>query len=125
MGNCHAFSFFLFPSSYTYIGRLELNKRDSVYVGFSGCGSVLGLMLLLIGALWLYKLIKRRKVIKLKQMFFKRNGGLLLQQQLSASESNVERTKFFASKELEKATDNYHERRILGQGGQGTVYKGV
>ncbi|KAG6748634.1 hypothetical protein POTOM_048563 [Populus tomentosa] len=49
-------------------------------------------------------------------MFFERNGGLLLQQQLSASESNVERTKFFSPKELEKATDNYHEHRILGQG---------
>ena len=41
-------------------------------------------------------------------------GYYILQQQLSASESNVERTNFFA-------TDNYHEHRILGQGGQGTV----
>lgn len=35
-GNCHAFSFFLFPSSYTYIGKLELNKLHSVYVVFQG-----------------------------------------------------------------------------------------
>ncbi|OMP08310.1 hypothetical protein COLO4_06593 [Corchorus olitorius] len=33
--------------------------------------------------------------------------------------------RFFTSKELEKATDHYNENRILGQGGQGTVYKGM
>ncbi|XAR59627.1 Non-specific serine/threonine protein kinase [Bertholletia excelsa] len=60
-----------------------------------------------------------------KEKFFKRNGGLLLQQQLSSSDGTVEKTKVFNSKELEKATDHYNEVRILGQGGQGTVYKGM
>ncbi|KAM7478125.1 hypothetical protein LguiA_026338 [Lonicera macranthoides] len=64
--------------------------------------------------------------MKLKQKFFKRNGGFLLQKQLtSGEEGNVEKTKLFTSKELEKATDRYNESRILGQGGQGTVYKGM
>lgn len=63
--------------------------------------------------------------MKLKQKFFKRNGGLLLQQQLSSEGNNVEQTKLFACNELENATDHYHENRILGQGGQGTVYKGM
>uniref|UniRef100_A0A6N2KGC3 Protein kinase domain-containing protein n=1 Tax=Salix viminalis TaxID=40686 RepID=A0A6N2KGC3_SALVM len=31
----------------------------------------------------------------------------------------------FPSKELDKATDHYNENRTLGQGGQGTVYKGM
>ncbi|PPS13328.1 hypothetical protein GOBAR_AA07324 [Gossypium barbadense] len=61
----------------------------------------------------------------LKQKYFKRNGGLLLQQHLSSNEGNVEKIKLFTSKEMEKATDNYNENRILGQGGQGTVYKGM
>ncbi|KAL9432807.1 hypothetical protein AB3S75_027760 [Citrus x aurantiifolia] len=33
--------------------------------------------------------------------------------------------KLFTSKDLEKATDNYNANRILGQGGQGIVYKGM
>ncbi|KAM7481416.1 hypothetical protein LguiB_005999 [Lonicera macranthoides] len=64
--------------------------------------------------------------MKLRQKFFKRNGGLLLQQQLSTGEDgNIEKTRLFSSKELEKATDYYNENRILGHGGQGTVYKGM
>ncbi|KAM0053282.1 putative non-specific serine/threonine protein kinase [Helianthus debilis subsp. tardiflorus] len=70
--------------------------------------------------------MKRRKKDKLKKGFFRRNGGLLLQQQMSAGDDgNVEKTKLFTSKELEKATDHFNENRILGQGGQGTVYKGM
>ena len=71
---------------------------------------------------------KKRNEIKLKKRFFKRNGGLLLQQQLSSrssSEHNIQHTKLFTSKELEKATDQFNESRILGKGGQGMVYKGM
>ena len=69
-------------------------------------------------------MVKKRKNIKRKEKFFKRNGGLLLQQQLSSSEVTVEKTtKLFNSKDLEKAIDNFNVNRILGQGGQGTVYK--
>ncbi|ESR54361.1 hypothetical protein CICLE_v10023277mg [Citrus x clementina] len=64
-------------------------------------------------------------LVKLKQKFFKRNGGLLLQQQSSSNEGNTEKTKLFTSMELEMATDNFNTNRILGQGGQGTVYKGM
>ncbi|TYG52371.1 hypothetical protein ES288_D09G022100v1, partial [Gossypium darwinii] len=66
-----------------------------------------------------------KQKIMLKQKYFKRNGGLLLQQHLSGNEGNVEKIKLFTSKEMEKATNHYNENRILGQGGQGTVYKGM
>ena len=84
-----------------------------------------GVFLLLLITWRLYKVIKKRNKIKLKQKFFKRNGGLLLQQQLSSNENNVQKTKLFNSKELENATDRFNENRILGKGGQGTVYKGM
>nr|DAD41963.1 TPA_asm: hypothetical protein HUJ06_016286 [Nelumbo nucifera] len=57
--------------------------------------------------------------------FFQQNGGLLLQQQLSSHEGGLEFVKIYSEKELELATNNYNESCILGQGGQGTVYKGI
>ena len=62
---------------------------------------------------------------KRKQKFFKKNGGLLLQQRMSSNEVNVDRAILFSLKDLEKATDRFNMNRILGKGGQGTVYKGM
>ncbi|PQP99329.1 wall-associated receptor kinase-like 1 [Prunus yedoensis var. nudiflora] len=94
-----------------------------------GLGMGLGLLLLFLGAWYgawhVYKIIKKRKDIKRKEIFFKRNGGLLLEKQLSSGEHNVEKVKLFKSKELEKSTDNFNINRILGQGAQGTVFKGM
>ena len=82
-------------------------------------------MLLVLGSIGLYKVVKKKRVIRLKRKFFKQNGGLLLEQQISSNEVALEKTKIFTSKELEKATDNFNLNRILGQGGQGTIYKGM
>ncbi|KAL0296248.1 UNVERIFIED_CONTAM: Wall-associated receptor kinase [Sesamum radiatum] len=63
---------------------------------------------------------------KMKQKFFRRNGGLLLQQQiLSTRGSALLELILFKSEELEKATDNFSGSRVLGNGGHGTVYKGM
>ena len=104
-----------------------LSIRDFLFIGltYAAIGTSLGLLSLLIITWGLYKVIKKRNEINLKKKFFKRNGGLLLQQQLSSSENNVQKTKLFNSKELESATDGFNETRILGKGGQGTVYKGM
>ncbi|KAE8664523.1 gibberellin 20 oxidase 2 [Hibiscus syriacus] len=73
----------------------------------------------------LYICMKRRKLIKLKQKFFQQNGGLLLQQRIAFHESSGEPTKIFTTQELAMATENYAESRVIGQGGNGTVYRGI
>jgi len=89
-----------------------------ILIGLSG-------LVFFVGLFWLFKLIKKRRNINRSKKFFKRNGGLLLKQQLTTKDGNVEMSKIFSSKELRKATDNFSIDRVLGQGGQGTVYKGM
>ncbi|KAL8166259.1 hypothetical protein V2J09_007758 [Rumex salicifolius] len=88
-------------------------------------GISFGIVLLVLALYGMYRFIKRRREMKRRAKNFKRNGGLLLQQQLSSSEGIVERTTIFSMAELDKATDHFNENRILGEGGQGTVYKGM
>ncbi|QHO06475.1 Wall-associated receptor kinase-like [Arachis hypogaea] len=90
-----------------------------------GVSSSLGSVILLLGGWLLYKLIRKRIIKKRKEKFFKKNGGLLLKQKLSSGEENVDKVVLFTLKELENATDNFNLNRVLGKGGQGTVYKGM
>ncbi|GKB25376.1 kinase RLK-Pelle-WAK family protein [Tanacetum coccineum] len=85
----------------------------------------MGLLFLVVIAYILYKVIKKTKELRRRKKFFKRNGGLLLKQQEEADPSLVDQTILFTSRQLEKATDNFNENRVLGRGGQGTVYKGM
>ncbi|KAG6626166.1 hypothetical protein CIPAW_15G029200 [Carya illinoinensis] len=84
-----------------------------------------GFIVLLVSISWMYLIIKQRKIIKLRERFFRQNGGTLLCQQLSSQENSVETAKIFSAEELKKATNNYDENLIIGQGGFGTVYKGL
>ncbi|CAN7070235.1 unnamed protein product, partial [Brassica oleracea var. botrytis] len=98
------------------------DKKKAILIGV---GASFGVLALAGVVWWLRKFLIKRKITKRKKKFFKRNGGLLLQQELNTSEGNVEKTRIFSSRELEKATENFSENRVLGQGGQGTVYKGM
>ncbi|MFQ6646590.1 hypothetical protein Gotur_019842 [Gossypium turneri] len=44
---------------------------------------------------------------------------------MSSNEGGLDKAKLFSSKELEIATDQFNENRILGCAGQGMVYKGM
>ncbi|GMG99902.1 hypothetical protein Nepgr_001742 [Nepenthes gracilis] len=91
-----------------------------------GVSGGVGSILLLLGCYWLYRVVKKRKEMRQRAKYFKRNGGLLLQHQMSSNEGGVvEKTRIFTTNELEKATDNFNENRVLGHGGQGIVYKGM
>ncbi|XP_028800013.1 LOW QUALITY PROTEIN: wall-associated receptor kinase 3-like [Neltuma alba] len=63
--------------------------------------------------------------MQLRQRNFEQNGGNLLLQQLSQQQRYTDRTRIFTKVELKNATNNFDESRILGRGGQGTVYKGI
>ncbi|KAG2711399.1 hypothetical protein I3760_04G074800 [Carya illinoinensis] len=93
--------------------------------GCVGVSTSLGVLFLIFGGWWSYKVIQKRMRIKRNEKFFKQR--LLLQQQLftNMNRVNVENTKLFKSKELENATDRFRADRIIGRGGQGTVYKGM
>ncbi|PHU11253.1 putative wall-associated receptor kinase-like 11 [Capsicum chinense] len=93
----------------------------------AGIGAALAFVILVAICLWLRKWLRKREETKAKQKFFKRNGGLLLQQRISLNGESGGGTssKLFLKEELEKATDNFNEIRILGKGGLGTVYKGM
>ncbi|XVE60876.1 hypothetical protein DITRI_Ditri05aG0162200 [Diplodiscus trichospermus] len=104
------------------------NKTINFDGSINGLGITTGALGLTLGPLSVYRLLKCfniRQNRKLKKKYFKTNGGLLLQEQLSSNGGNVENIRLFASSELEKATDSYNENRILGEGGRATVYKGM
>ncbi|XP_059454880.1 wall-associated receptor kinase 2-like [Corylus avellana] len=87
-------------------------------------GIGISLIALLGGSSWLYLVLKKRRFIKLKEKFFQQNGGLILERHLNEQVGSTETAKIFTVEELKKATKNYDESRIIGQGGFGTVYKG-
>ncbi|CAA0397093.1 unnamed protein product [Arabidopsis thaliana] len=107
-----------FEGGYRCVG----DKTKAIMIG---AGTGFGVLVLVGGVWWLRKFLVKRRMAKRKKKFFKRNGGLLLQQELNTRQGVVEKARIFTSKELEKATENFSENRVLGHGGQGTVYKGM
>ncbi|KAL3737276.1 hypothetical protein ACJRO7_026101 [Eucalyptus globulus] len=89
-------------------------------------GVSISFLLVLLVVSWLYWGLRERKISRQREKFFLENGGrLMLQRLLSEHKGSVESARIFTDEELKKATDHYNESRILGQGGQGTVYRGI
>ncbi|XP_042489415.1 putative wall-associated receptor kinase-like 16 isoform X2 [Macadamia integrifolia] len=92
-------------------------------VGCQGAG--VGTILVFICIYLSYLGIQRRRMIKRREKFFQQNGGLLLQQQIASRRGVTDISGIFTIEQLKKATNNFDDSRILGQGGFGTVYKGI
>ncbi|XP_057442740.1 wall-associated receptor kinase 2-like [Lotus japonicus] len=88
-------------------------------------GAGAGIIILFVGIASLYLTYQKRKLMKLKEKFFRENGGFILLQKLSTREDSSQIAKIFTEDELKKATDNYDESLIIGRGGYGIVFKGV
>ena len=76
------------------------------------------------GMSWVYLIKQKRKVLKLKEKFFQQNGGIILRQQLSTRKDSSQSTTIFTAEQLEKATNYFDEKLVIGKGGYGTVFKG-
>ncbi|CAH9078545.1 unnamed protein product [Cuscuta europaea] len=86
---------------------------------------IIGLTLLVV-SFFIYRGSRKRRLIRLREQFFHQNGGILLQQQIAGKGGPSDASmKIFTLEDMEKATNNFDEKTILGQGGYGTVYKGV
>ncbi|KAI3685298.1 hypothetical protein L6452_34539 [Arctium lappa] len=74
---------------------------------------------------FVYLVVKQKKIIQGRKDFFKQNGGIMLQESLFTCKDPVNKTKIFTEEELKKATDNFNEANVIGQGGYGTVFRGI
>ncbi|CAI8613221.1 unnamed protein product [Vicia faba] len=99
-------------------------KIPAKLVAASGIGIGTGFLCLFLLGYRLYQCITIKRERIRKERLFCQNGGYLLQEKLS-SYGNGEMAKLFNAEELQRATDNYNRSRFLGQGGYGTVYKGM
>lgn len=114
------------PKGYSGNGRRPngCHKQQDLKIVFSLIGTAFGITALLLAAALLHLELKRRSHTKMKHKFFLQNGGFLLQEKLDRGETSQHMVKIFRSSELQKATNDFHNSMIVGQGGFGTVYKG-
>nr|XP_043633112.1 wall-associated receptor kinase 5-like [Erigeron canadensis] len=85
---------------------------------------VFGLVAILSGLIGIFFGLRKRKLIKLREKFFEKNGGVFLKQKLNTPGTSDSVT-MFTAEQLRTATDNYSEKQIVGCGGYGVVYKGI
>ncbi|XP_034928592.1 putative wall-associated receptor kinase-like 16 [Populus alba] len=95
----------------TPLGITSVDVHLSI-VAITGQVSIGAVILLVIICVLLYMMCKKRK----KDRNFRENGGMVLKHQ---------RVRIFSEAELEKATKNYDDDQKLGEGGFGSVYRGV
>ncbi|XP_057532109.1 putative wall-associated receptor kinase-like 11 isoform X2 [Amaranthus tricolor] len=99
----------------------SLVEKYGIVVAIS---SVVGASLATCGCcwgLWRLKTKRRREEHKLRKKYFIEK----LDEQGFSNRESTEKIKIFTLSELKRYTDNFNKNRVLGLGGQGTIYKGM
>nr|GLL36879.1 wall-associated receptor kinase 2-like [Ipomoea trifida] len=108
-------------------GCILIDKKSAASSWFKlSLGIGLGTLVFVALATSLSYIIKKTNDAKMRLKFFEQNGGFLLQQKITDGGSDgTDVTKIFSAKELRQATNNFAKDMILGQGGNGIVFKGI
>ncbi|KAL8141384.1 hypothetical protein V2J09_007405 [Rumex salicifolius] len=97
-------------------------KSKVIKLASIGSAVVLAVLVTAIFVLWRY--LRMKRINERREKYFKQNGGFVLQESLSLLEDAQNAFKVFTAKEMEEATNNFDESRIVGRGGFGVVYMG-
>ncbi|CAL5032737.1 unnamed protein product [Urochloa decumbens] len=99
-----------------------MTKQVRIAIGI--CATVFFVLIILLGLQWIKhkKRIIRQDLISKRDAYFRQHGGQLLVDMMKI-ENNI-KFKLYCLEEIELATNNFDDKEIIGQGGQGTVYRG-
>ncbi|RCV12081.1 hypothetical protein SETIT_2G240200v2 [Setaria italica] len=113
----------LCPSGKQMISDMCMANQKSSFWVMPVVGASVGLVVLIVTITCAYLTQQRRKLQHIKQRYFQQHGGMLLFEEIKSQQGIA--FKIFSEAELQEATDKFNEKRVLGHGGHGTVYKGL
>ncbi|KAJ3680184.1 hypothetical protein LUZ60_016462 [Juncus effusus] len=86
-------------------------------------GICVGIVVLLLIVSFTHVANERRKLAKIREKYFQQYGGRMLLEEMKSKHG--QNFTIFSEKELKEATNNFDKNNMIGQGGNGTVYKGT
>ncbi|KAJ4765764.1 Wall-associated kinase family protein [Rhynchospora pubera] len=96
----------------------KIQLWGKLLIGFS-----ISILVVLLSSSLVYWVYHRRKVATIKHKYFQQYGGHLLLEEMKSKQGFSFR--LFSEEELKEATNNFDEKNVAGEGGNGTVYKGT
>ncbi|XP_078182591.1 wall-associated receptor kinase 2-like [Carex rostrata] len=96
----------------------KIQLWGKLVIGFSIC-----IVILLLSSSLVYWVYQRRQITTIKEKYFRQYGGHLLLEKMKSEQGLSFR--IFKEQELNEATDHFNSKNVVGEGGNGTVYRGT